>query len=56
MLQQDQEDQTKDFWTVMTNGIMPGTFWCGVDDIAETYKDLGLHWQVCLHIEPVCTL
>ena len=53
--QQDQEDQTKDFWTV-TNGIMPGTLWCGVDDIAETYKDLGVHWQVCLHLEPVCTL
>ena len=37
VVQQNQEDQTKDFWTVMTNGIMLGTLWCGVDDIAETY-------------------
>jgi len=27
-------------------GIMPGTLWCGVDDIAENYKSLGAHWKV----------
>jgi len=27
-------------------GIMPGTLWCGVDDIAESYKSLGSHWKV----------
>jgi len=27
-------------------GIMPGTLWCGVDDIAESYKSLGAHWKV----------
>jgi len=25
---------------------MPGTLWCGVDDIAESYKSLGAHWKV----------
>jgi len=33
------------FWTVKS-GIMPGTLWCGVNDIAENYKNLGESWQV----------
>lgn len=26
--------------------IISGTLWCGVDDIAESYKSLGAYWKV----------
>ena len=26
--------------------IFSGTLWCGVDDIAESYKSLGAYWKV----------
>ena len=28
--------------------LVPGTLWCGVNDIAENYKNLGESWQVML--------
>ncbi|XP_054724391.1 uncharacterized protein LOC129234419 [Uloborus diversus] len=28
-------------WANMWNGIMPGTKWCGVGDIAESFEELG---------------
>jgi len=39
-------DQSKvNYWT-LAKGILPGTLWCGVDDIAGNYSSLGPEWQL----------
>lgn len=34
-----------DFSTI-GKGILPGTLWCGVNDIAEDFKKLGANWRL----------
>ncbi|XP_074601901.1 uncharacterized protein LOC141855683 isoform X2 [Brevipalpus obovatus] len=40
------------------HGIVPGTKWCGLGDIAKNYSDLGRIWQVdiCCRIHDHCPL
>ena len=43
-------------WTTLTKGIIPGTLWCGVDDIAGDYYRLGTLWRVdkCCRAHDFC--
>ena len=43
-------------WTTLTKGIIPGTLWCGVDDIAGDYHRLGTLWRVdkCCRAHDFC--
>jgi len=39
------DHSTVNYWT-LAKGILPGTLWCGVDDIAGNYSSLGPEWQL----------
>jgi len=40
----------------LTKGILPGTLWCGVDDIAGDYHNLGALWRLdkCCRAHDFC--
>jgi len=41
------DDEEKiDSYSSLTRGILPGTLWCGVNDIADDYSHLGQLWRL----------
>jgi len=52
-----EHNSTVNIWT-LAKGILPGTLWCGVDDIAESYHSLGPEWEVdkCCRAHDHCPL
>lgn len=53
----EEPNETIDIWA-LAKGILPGTLWCGVDDIADNYYSLGPDWQIdkCCRAHDHCPL